>query len=316
MDTFLNSFWLPISLLLGTALDALVGSSKLHMHCAAWLGKMLPNAKRLVKEGESSTVRVVALSALIALATLGATMVLLLLAGLISVWAKIGIATLLIFLCVDGRTAVSEAHGVFYALDKSIEDGRRRAKRIIPNKTEELTDQEIRTATLETLPQALNNGMAAPLFWLSMLGIPGMVLFKLINTLASTAHDGHATNYGFNRMANRLNNILGFLPAQIVALLMLVTSKQLNRITTVWQNGRKQLPSNAGYPSASLWEILNHRGNATGANNENDTMETSRESSNHPIGMGDLTIASQINLRLEPLFVALALIILLIKSLV
>lgn len=316
MDAFLNSFWLPISLLLGTALDALVGSSKRHMHCAAWLGKMLPNAKRRVKEGESSTGRVVALSALIALATLGATMVLLLLAGLISVWAKIGIATLLIFLCVDGRTAVSEAHGVFYALDKSIEDGRRRAKRIIPNKTEELTDQEIRTATLETLPQALNNGMAAPLFWLSMLGIPGMVLFKLINTLASTAHDGYATHYGFNRMASRLDNILGFLPAQIVALLMLVTSKQLNRITIVWQNGRKQLPSNTGYPSAALWVILNHRGNATWVNNENDTLETHQESGNRSVGMGDLTTASQINLRLEPLFVALALIILLIKSLV
>ncbi len=312
MDDFLNSFWLPISLLLGTALDALVGSSKRHMHCAAWLGKMLPNAEKWGKEGESSTVRVVALSTLIALATLGATMVLLLLAGLISVWAKIGIATLLIFLCVD----VSEAHDIFYALDKSIEDGRRRAKRIIPNKTEELTDQEIRTATLETLPQALNNGVAAPLFWLSMLGMPGLVLFKLVNTLSSTENDGHATHYGFNRMANRLDNILGFLPAQIVALLMLVTSKQLNRITIVWQNGRKQLPSNAGYPSAALWEILNHQGNATGANNENDTMETHQESSNHPVDMRDLTIASQINLRLEPLFVALALIILLIKSLV
>lgn len=316
MDAFLNSFWLPISLLLGTALDALVGSSKRHMHCAEWLGKMLPNAERRVMAGKNCTMRVVALSALIALATLGATMVLLLLAGLISVWAKIGIATLLIFLCVDGRTAVSEAHDVFYALDKSIEDGRRSAKRIIPNKTEELTDQEIRTATLETLPQALNNGVAAPLFWLSMLGMPGLVLFKLVSTLASTESDGHATHYGFNRMANRLDNILGFLPAQIVALLMLVTSKQLNRITIVWQNGRKQLPSNAGYPSAALWEILNLRGNATGANNENDTMETSRESSNHSVGMGDLTIASQINLRLEPLFVALALITLLIKSLV
>ena len=316
MDNFLNSFWLPISLLLGTALDALIGSSKRHMHCVAWLGKMLPNAEKWGKEGESSTVRVVALSALIALATLGATMVLLLLAGLISVWAKIGIATLLIFLCVDGRMAVSEAHDIFYALDKSIEDGRRRAKRIIPNKTEELTDQEIRTATLETLPQALNNGVAAPLFWLSMLGMPGLVLFKLVSTLASTESDGHATHYGFNRMANRLDNILGFLPAQIVALLMLVTSKQLNRITIVWQNGRKQLPSNAGYPSAALWEILNLRGNATGANNENDTLETHQERSKHSLGMGDLTIASQINLRLEPLFVALALIILSIKSLV
>lgn len=312
MDDFLNSFWLPISLLLGTALDALVGSSKRHMHCSAWFGRMLPNVESRGKEGESSTVRVVALSALIALATLGATMVLLLIAGLISVWAKIGIATLLIFLCVD----VSEAHDIFYALDKSIEDGRRRAKRIIPNKTEELTDQEIRTATLETLPQALNNGVAAPLFWLSMLGMPGLVLFKLVNTLASTENDGQATHYGFNRMANRLDNILGFLPAQIVALLMLVTSKQLNRITIVWQNGRKQLPSNAGYPSAALWEILNLRGNATGANNENDTMETHQESSNHPVGMRDLTIASQINLRLEPLFVGLAVIILLIKSLV
>lgn len=316
MVAFLNSFWLPISLLLGTALDALVGSSKRHMHRAAWLGKTLPYAERQVKEGESSTVRVVALSALIALATLGATMVLLLLAGIISIWAKMGIATLFIFLCMDGRTAVSEAYDVFFALDKSLEGGRRCAKRIIPNKTEELTDQEIRTATLETLPQALNNGMAAPLFWLSMLGIPGMVLFKLINTLASTAHDGYATHYGFNQMANRLDNILSFLPAQIVALLMLVTSKQLNRITIVWQNGRKQLPSNAGYPSAALWEILNHRGNATGANNENDTMETHRESSDHSVGMGDLTIAAQINLRLESLFVALALIILLIKSLV
>lgn len=315
MDAFFNSYWLPISLLLGTALDAIVGLSKRHMRGAAWLGKMLPNAERRVKEGKNSTVRVVALSALIALATLGATMALLLLAGLISVWTKIGIATLLIFLCMDGRTAVREAHDIFYALDKSLEDGHKRAKRIIPNKTEELTDQEIRTATLETLPQALNNGVVAPLFWLSMLGIPGMVLFKLINTLASTENDGHATHYGFNRIANRLDNILDFLPAQIVALLMLVTSKQLNRITIVWQNGRKQLPANAGYPAAALWEILNLHRDAAAANNKNDTLATHRKSCSPSVGTEALVIASQINLRVKVLSVALAVITLLIKVL-
>lgn len=57
--------------------------------------------------------------------------------------------------------------------------------RIVGRDTSRLSDQEIRTAALETLAENLSDGVIAPLFWLYVLGIPGMLTYKMINTMDS-----------------------------------------------------------------------------------------------------------------------------------
>ena len=87
---------------------------------------------------------------------------------------------LLIFFCLAGHTLRKEVRDVFKAVDISLEAGRKQVGRIVGRDTSELSAQEIRTAGLETLAENLSDGVIAPLCWFLLLGVPGMLTYKLI----------------------------------------------------------------------------------------------------------------------------------------
>ena len=84
-----------------------------------------------------------------------------------------------------GTTLVREVRMVFEAVDRSLEEGRKQVARIVGRDTSELSAQEVRTAALETLAENLSDGVIAPLFWYILLGVPGMLAYKMVNTLDS-----------------------------------------------------------------------------------------------------------------------------------
>ena len=73
----------------------------------------------------------------------------------------------------------------FQAVDVSLDKGRIQVGRIVGRDTAGLSAQEIRTAALETLAENLSDGVVAPLFWYAVLGVPGMMAYKMVNTLDS-----------------------------------------------------------------------------------------------------------------------------------
>ena len=113
---------------------------------------------------------------------------------------------ILIFYCLAGTTLIREVRRVFRAADRSLEEGRRQVSRIVGRDTSRLSDQEIRTAALETLAENLSDGVIAPLFWLYVLGIPGMLTYKMINTMDSML--GYRTERfkDFGRAAARIDD--------------------------------------------------------------------------------------------------------------
>jgi len=127
---------------------------------------------------------------------------------------------ILIFYCLAGTTLIREVRMVFCAADRSLEEGRRQVSRIVGRDTSRLSDQEIRTAALETLAENLSDGVIAPLFWLYVLGIPGMLTYKMINTMDSMR--GYRTERfkDFGRAAARIDDAANYLPARLTALLM------------------------------------------------------------------------------------------------
>ena len=92
---------------------------------------------------------------------------------------------LAIFYCLAGTTLIREVRAVFLALDRSLDEGRQQVARIVGRDTSELSAQEVRTAALETLAENLSDGVIAPLFWFAILGTPGMLAYKMVNTLDS-----------------------------------------------------------------------------------------------------------------------------------
>ena len=178
-----------------------------------------------------------------------------------SLWVVVGIClkSVLIFCCLAGTTLIGEVKEVFCAIDRSLDEGRKQVARIVGRDTSELSAQEIRTAALETLAENLSDGVIAPLFWLAIGGVPGMMAYKMVNTLDSMIGYRTERYRDFGCLAARIDDIANYLPARLTALLMVLASGRLSLLGFVARYGHCHASPNSGYPEAALAGILNCR---------------------------------------------------------
>ena len=167
--------------------------------------------------------------------------------------------SIIIFFCLAGTTLIREVRQVFLAVDRSLEEGRKQVARIVGRDTTELSAQEVRTAALETLAENLSDGVIAPLFWLAILGLPGMMAYKMINTLDSMIGYKTERYKDFGCWAAHIDDIANYIPARLTALLMAIASPRKGLLRFIWRNGRRHASPNSGYPEAALAGILNCR---------------------------------------------------------
>ena len=167
--------------------------------------------------------------------------------------------SIIIFFCLAGTTLIREVRQVFLAVDRSLEEGRKQVARIVGRDTTGLSAQEVRTAALETLAENLSDGAIAPLFWLAILGLPGMMAYKMINTLDSMIGYKTERYKDFGCWAAHIDDIANYIPARLTALLMAIASPKKGLLRFIWRYGRQHASPNSGYPEATLAGILNCR---------------------------------------------------------
>ncbi len=247
------------SLLAGWLLDLLIGDPAWLPHPVVGFGKLIAAGEKRWNKGGHRRRKGALLTVLLVLGCFCLTMALLIGCEAIHPWLRIAVEAVLIFYCLAGTTLIREVREVFRAVDRSLEEGRTQVARIVGRDTANLSAQEIRTAALETLAENLNDGVIAPLFWLALLGVPGMVAYKMINTLDSMIGYRNERYLDFGRFAAKLDDIAGWIPARLTAFLMLLVSGKLSKTKWVHENGRKHLSPNSGHPEAALAAILDCR---------------------------------------------------------
>jgi adenosylcobinamide-phosphate synthase len=171
----------------------------------------------------------------------------------------IAIASVIVFYCLAGKTLVKEVREVFRACDRSPDAGRRQVARIVGRDTSGLSGQEVRTAALESLAENMSDGVIAPLCWYMLLGIPGMVTYKMINTLDSMIGYRNERYLLFGRFAAVADDFANLIPARLTAVLMITVSGKWSLFPFVVKHGNKHPSPNSGYPEAALAGILNCR---------------------------------------------------------
>ena len=175
------------------------------------------------------------------------------------------LSSILIFFCLAGHTLRREVRMTFEAVDRSVEEGRTQVARIVGRDTQSLSAQEIRQAALETLAENLSDGVIAPLFWLALLGMPGMLTYKVINTFDSMI--GYRTDRyrQFGCWAAHIDDIANYIPARLTALLILIVGSVVcsavlpSRISFLLRFGPAHASPNSGWPEAALAAILDCR---------------------------------------------------------
>ena len=253
----INTLLLILPLLLGWLLDFIFGDPSRLPHPIVWFGKMISWGEHRLNKGSHRMSK-------------GAVMAIcFILLVFFVVWGlkrlipnmilRLVLDAIIIFYCLAGTTLIREVREVFLALDRSLDEGRQQVARIVGRDTSQLTAQEVRTAALETLAENLSDGVIAPLFWLALLGTPGMLAYKMVNTLDSMIGYRTERYKDFGCWAAHIDDIANYIPARLTALLMVIASGKLSLLKFVWKNGRKHASPNSGYPEAALAGILNCR---------------------------------------------------------
>ena len=258
------------SLLIGWFLDLFLGDPAWLPHPVVGFGKMIAFGERHLNKGTHRKLKGALMAIVYIIGVFVAAWFLRTQLSIMHYALSIVFDVVVIFYCLAGTTLIREVRQVFLAVDRSLEEGRRQVARIVGRDTSALSAQEIRTAALETLAENLSDGVIAPLFWYMLLGIPGMMAYKMVNTLDSMI--GYKTDRyrDFGCWAAHIDDIANYIPARLTALLMILghwlltigqkpTAKSQKPIAFVRQYGPCHASPNSGYPEAALAGILNCR---------------------------------------------------------
>ena len=290
---------MALPLLAAWLLDRWLGDPQWMPHPVVAFGKAIAFFEHRLNHGNGRFLKGMLVSCLLVAGVYGLTAWLLQQAALFSAGLLMILQVLLIFYCLAGTTLVREVRMVFLAVDRSLEEGRHQVARIVGRDTSELSAQEVRTAALETLAENLSDGVVAPLFWYLLLGVPGMLAYKMVNTLDSMIGYRNERYRRFGCFAARLDDVANFIPARLTAFLMVVVSGRLSLLGFVARYGSQHASPNSGYPEAALAGILNCRFGGPHNYFGEEVWKPYIGSNERPLKTEDMRVAVRINRRVE-----------------
>lgn len=175
-------------------------------------------------------------------------------------WLYVLINSFFVWYGLANKTLIREGKAVFDKLKiNGLEAGRSQLSRIVGRDTSRLSAQQIRIAVLETMSENLSDGVVAPLFFYLIAGVPGMLAYKMINTMDSMLGYRNERYERFGKFAARLDDVANLVPARLTALLMILVTGSARGFRFALKFGHKHKSPNAGYPEAALAGILNCR---------------------------------------------------------
>lgn len=150
------------------------------------------------------------------------------------------------------RMLHDEVRAVEAALGESLQAGRARLAMLVSRDVALLDAGMVRESAIESLAENLNDSVVAPLFWFLLAGLPGAALFRFANT--ADAMWGYRSVRGgrdwewAGKWAARADDVLGWVPARITALLLC----PVRAWPALAAQARRTASPNSGWPMAAM----------------------------------------------------------------
>lgn len=134
-------------------------------------------------------------------------------------WIGVTAETVLLYLALGGRSLEEHARRVANALEAgALEEARRRVGDMVSRDTGAMQPEDVARAAVESVLENGNDAVFGALFWYALAGAPGVVLYRLVNTLDALWGYRTPRYVHFGWAAARLDDVLNYLPARLTAL--------------------------------------------------------------------------------------------------
>ncbi|MEO0342815.1 MAG: adenosylcobinamide-phosphate synthase CbiB [Pseudomonadota bacterium] len=235
-------------------LDAIIGDPK-------WLWSRLPHPVAIIGRVISAADRIFNRGAFRRLKGTFLVLFLVVAAGSIGLLPKLypngwiielALATILI----AQRSLTTHLKAVADALEISLDMGRHAVSMIVGRETADMNKTSISRAAIESGAENLSDGVIAPIFWFLVAGLPGLLIYKAVNTADSMIGYRTPKYYAFGWSAARLDDALNFIPARLTAFLIAGLHGAIANWVDIASDAKRHRSPNAGWPEAAMARAL------------------------------------------------------------
>lgn len=166
-------------------------------------------------------------------------------------WSLVGGAILL-----AQKSLVQHVQAVADGLRYGVGEGRRAVAMIVGRDTREMDEPAVARAAIESAAENFSDGVIAPAFWYLVGGLPGILVYKIVNTADSMIGYRTPRHEEFGWAAARLDDVLNWVPARITAALIALAFWSGRAVDVVRQDAGLHRSPNAGWPEAAMAGVL------------------------------------------------------------
>lgn len=236
-------------------LDALLGEPRWIWdrlpHPAVLMGRLIGWADRRFNQEPGRRAKGVALIVALTLGAWGA-------GSAIAALPDFGtLEILLTAILLAQRSLVTHVRAVAQALRLSLGDGRRSVAMIVGRDTGALDRAGVSRAAIESAAENLSDGVIAPALFGLVFGLPGLLVYKVVNTADSMIGYRTDRHRDFGWAAARFDDLLNLIPARLTAALIALGHGLLHHWPAIARDAALHRSPNAGWPEAAMARALN-----------------------------------------------------------
>ncbi len=166
---------------------------------------------------------------------------------------------LVVFSLIAQRDLYSHVRNVAVTLRRDgLEGGRRAVARIVGRDPDVLDGHGVCRAAIESCAENFADGVVAPVFWYLVAGLPGIMIYKAVNTADSMI--GHKTDRyrDFGWASARFDDLLNLIPARLSGLIVVLSAVAMQgadpraAAQAMLRDARHHKSPNAGWPEAAF----------------------------------------------------------------
>ncbi len=171
-------------------------------------------------------------------------------------WLGDVVSVLIAAILIAQRSLIDHVRAVATGLRHGLLEGHEAVAQIVSRDTANMTGPQVARSAIESGAENFSDGVIAPAFWFLVAGLPGLLIYKLINTADSMIGYRTEAYEEFGWAAARFDDVLNIIPARLSALLLAVVTWRTSEWGEISADARKHRSPNAGWPEAAMARAL------------------------------------------------------------